>query len=297
VRRAGFLPAPPSLLAALAALVPVASAMAQSGSLTLPPTIVAGAAFSVPTSGSGKAKLYIVGPAQALAVDVDLGQPASVAAGKLYNAGHYVAVLAAPAGNESGEFDVVPGPTPATLGFLAKPSRLPVGLHNGISGAAYVFDAYHNLITTPMPATFVLSVGSTPAQTQTLPTRNGLAWTEMNSAPKEGVAKFVARVGPATSTRVIQEVPGDPCGITISAKPDGGKILVSTAPVRDCGGNPVPDGTIVTFTQSLDNTQTTVDVPLKQGIARVQMPAVKGSKISAASGVVAGNEIRWGGGQ
>jgi hypothetical protein len=278
-------------------LTPFAPGTAQSGSLTLPSTVVAGAAFSVPTSGSGKAKLYIVGPAQALAVDVDLGQPASFASGKLYNAGHYVAVLAGPSGNESGEFDVVPDPTPATLGFLAKPSRLAVGLHNGISGAVYVFDAYHNLITTPMPASFQLSVGTTPAQSETLSTRNGLAWTEMNSAAKEGVAKFIAHVGPATSTRVIQEVPGDPCGISISAKPDGGKILVSTAPVRDCGGNPIPDGTIVTFTQTLGNTQTTVDVPLKQGVARVQMPAAKGSRSSAASGVVAGNEIRWGGGQ
>ena len=37
-----------------------------------------------------------------------------------------------------------------TLVFLAKPSRLPVGLHDGITGAVYVFDAYKNLIVTPL---------------------------------------------------------------------------------------------------------------------------------------------------
>ena len=270
---------------------------AQGSALPLPPTVVAGAELSIPTAGSGKAKLYVVGPGQALERDVDLGQPAVIAAGKLYEAGHYVVVLVGPSAAVSGELDVVPAPQAASLGFLAKPSRIAVGLHNGISGAAYVFDTYHNLITTPMPATFQLSVPAASTQTQTVTTRNGLAWTQMNSAAKEGVAKFVATIGGVTSTRIVQEVPGDPCSITISARPAGNKLEVQTAPVRDCGGNAVPDGTIVTFTQTSDGTQTTVDVPLKKGIAQVQMPATRGSKISVASGVVAGNEIRWGGGQ
>jgi len=90
---------------------------------------------------------------------------------------------------------------------------------------------------------------------------------------------------------------GDPCAITISAQPENGKLLVQTAPVHDCSGNAIPDGTIVTFTESYNDLQSTVDVPLKQGVARVTMPAYKGSKISAASGVVAGNEIIWGGGR
>jgi hypothetical protein len=119
----------------------------------------------------------------------------------------------------------------------------------------------------------------------------------MDSAATEGAAKFVARVDGVFSTRIIDEVPGDPCGISISAQPDGGKVQVQTAPVRDCSGNPIPDGTIVTFTETFNNKQSTVDVPLKQGIARVDMPAYKGSTISVASGVVAGNEIRWEGGR
>ena len=267
---------------------------AQSPSLNLPGSVTAGAAFSIPTNGSGKGVLYIVGPGQALKRDVQMGEPASFGAGDLYNAGHYLAILVAASSTESGEFDVVPGPEPATLNFLAKPSRLPVGLHNGISGAVYVFDAYLNLITTPLPASLELSNASGTLRSVNATTRNGLAWTEMDSAAKQGAVRFVARVKGISSTRVIVQVPGDPCGLTISARPDGERVEVQTAPVRDCGGNPVPDGTIVTFTETYNNTQSTVDVPIKQGIASVHMPAYPGAKISVASGVVAGNEIHWG---
>jgi len=66
--------------------------------------------------------------------------------------------------------------------------------------------------------------------------------------------------------------------------------------VRDCNGNPVPDGTIITFTETYNGGQSTVDVPLKRGVARTEMPARNGAVISVASGVVMGNEIRWSGG-
>ena len=284
-------------LLAVLALAAAANAIAQSGAMTLPPSVAAGSAFSIPTTGSGKAALYIVGPGQALRRDIQMGEPASFAAGDLYSAGHYLAILVGESSTETGEFDVMPANRPGILGFLAKPSRLPVGLHNGISGAVYVFDAYHNLITTPTPVSLELSTSSGTAQTRTVTTRNGLAWAEMDSSPKESTAKLVARAGGVSSTRVIDEVPGDPCSISISAQPNGKRLQVQTAPVRDCSGNSIPDGTIVTFTETFNNTQSTVDVPLKQGIARVDMPAYKGSKISAASGVVAGNEIRWEGGR
>ena len=47
---------------------------------------------------------------------------------------------------ENGAFDVTAAHQPATLSFLAKPSRLPVDLHDGISGVVYVFDTFHNLV-------------------------------------------------------------------------------------------------------------------------------------------------------
>lgn len=280
---------------AVAAFVLGIAPLAMAQGLILPPAVVAGSAFSVPTNGSGKASLYIVGPGQALRRDVQAGQPAVVDAGQLVAAGHYVVIVTDERGTSTGQIDVIPAIKPATLGFLAKPSRLPVGLHNGISGAVYVFDAYHNLILTPMSASLELSLANGGGQVRTVNTRNGLAWATMDSASKEGSARFVARVGDVTSTRVIQEVPGDPCGISISARPNGTKVEVQTAPVRDCSGNAVPDGTVVTFLETYNNSQSAVDVPLKQGIAKVDLPSHPGAKISVASGVVAGNEISWAG--
>lgn len=283
------------LLFALGAVA--ATAQAQSAALTLPPPVVAGSAFSIATSGSGPATLYIVGPEQVLRRDVQLGRPVSFAAGTLYSAGRYLAILTAGSSTDAQTLSVVPATQPKTISFLARPSRLPVDVRNGVIGTAYVFDAYHNLITTPLPVSFDFSSPNSAAQTRTVTTENGVAWTQMNSVAKEGAAKFVARAEGVSTTRVIDEVPGDPCNLTMSAKPDGPKIALETAPLRDCSGNPVPDGTIVTFTESRDGMQSTVDVPLKQGIARVDMPAWNGATISVASGVVAGNEIRWEGGR
>jgi hypothetical protein len=270
-------------------------AFAQTGNLALPKTIEAGTAFSIPTSGTGKATLYVVGLGQVLKRDVQLGEAIGFPAGTLYNAGHYVTVLvrdSSPA--ESGSFDVAPSTKPADVTFLARPSRLAVGLHAGITGAAYVFDAYNNLITTPMPVSFELSSPKGETQTRTIPSRNGAAWTEMDSSPQQGTDKFTARIGDVSSQRIIAQVPGDPCGLKISAHPAGQQIQLQTEPVRDCSGNAVPDGTIVTFTETYDGGESTVDVPLKRGIAEVKMPARPGARISVASGVVLGNEIRWG---
>jgi hypothetical protein len=267
--------------------------MAQSGTLDLPKSIEAGTAFSIPTAGSGNGVLYVVGPAQVIKRDVQLGQSVTFVAGDLDNAGHYAVILSSQSSTASGEFDVVPASLPATISFIAKPSRLPVGLQNGITGAVYVFDSYRNLITSPTPVNFQLSVASTAAETRAVTTKQGAAWTAINSATKEGSAKFLAQAGNVSATRIIQQVPGDPCGLKMSARKVGDKIQLETDPLRDCSGNAVTDGTIVTFTESWKGGQTTVDVPLKHSVAEVEVPAYDGARLSVATGVVMGNEIHW----
>ena len=64
-----------------------------------------------------------------------------------------------------------------------------------------------------------------------------------------------------------------------------------------CGivpGNPVPDGTVVTFTETGASGKSTVDMPIKQGVARAQFLASGPAVISVASGVVMGNQLRVG---
>ena len=54
-------------------------------------------------------------------------------------------------------------------------------------------------------------------------------------------------------------------------------------------------GTIVTFSASGASGRSTVDAPIKQGVARAQIEAEGAQVISVASGVVMGNELRVGG--
>lgn len=268
-------------------------AQGQTGDLNLPKTAVAGAAFSIQTSGSGQGTLTVVGTDEVLRRTVQLGEPVDIAAGDLDNAGHYVVFLEHDGATDVGEVDVTPADQAASLAFLAKPSRLSVNLRNGISGAVYIFDAYHNLITKPMPVAFALSVPGGSPQSRTVQSREGAAWTQMDSSSKEGAAQFVASAGGVSSKRIIEQVPGNPCSLRISAHPDGQKIAVVTDPIKDCSGNAVPDGTMVTFTESYDGEQTTVDVPIKKDIAQAEVPAHPGARITVATGVVLGNEIRW----
>jgi hypothetical protein len=275
------------------AVASVHIALAQSGGVVVPRTIEAGAPFSIQSSGSGKATLYIVGLGQVLKRDVQLGEPIDFSAGSLYVAGHFVVLLATENSAQDGSLDVLPLPKPTDLSFLAKPSRLQVGLHDGITGSVYVFDVYHNLIDTSMPVSFELSGPSGVVQKHIVFTRNGAAWTAMDSSAQQGIDKFVARMGDISSTRVVGQVPGDPCGLKMSARQSGQQVYLATDQVRDCNGNVVPDGTIVTFTETYSGAQSTVDVPIKHGIAEAQMPAHTGAMISVASGVVLGNQIRW----
>jgi hypothetical protein len=125
-----------------------------------------------------------------------------------------------------------------------------------------------------------------------------VAWTRMDSGKKSGAAQFVASVGDASVRRVVQQTAAEPCNLRMKAQKDkSGNILVETDPIRDCSGNAVPDGTIVTFTSVDKNGRSTVDSRIKKGVAQAMLPASDGALISVAAGVVVGNEIRWGGGQ
>ncbi|HSY63998.1 MAG TPA: hypothetical protein VK829_05335 [Terriglobales bacterium] len=283
-----------SFLGGLIVLAAGQLALAQNGNLVLPKTVEAGSAFSIHTTGNGKAMLYIVGPGQVLRRDVQLGEAVSFAPGDMHNAGHYLVVLAAGSSTENGAFDVTAVHEPKTLSFIAKPSRLPVDLRDGISGVVYVFDTFHNLVLQPTPVSFQLSGVAGAPQTRTVVSKNGLAWTKLDSASKEGAAQFEARAGNVADKRIIQQVPGDPCKLKMDVRAAGQRLQLETEPVRDCSGNAVPDGTIVTFTEIYAGGEATVDVPLKRGVAKTEMPAYKGATISVATGVVMGNEIRWG---
>lgn len=277
----------------MTALCWFATDAARAADLQVPPTVVAGNALSVPTSGSGDATLYLVGPSHVAKRSVKLGESVELKAEELRTAGRYTVVLSS---GGSASFFVTPA-KPANIAFLARPSRVPVAKPGVITGVAFVFDDFKNLVTEPAPVKFDLSVqGTSESRTETA--KYGVAWTKMDSAKKEGAAQFVASSGDAKVNRVVQQTASEPCSlhVKVAQRTERG-FVVETDPIRDCSGNAVPDGTIVTFSLVDSKGRTTVDSRIKKGFARAELPPSDGGVVSVAAGVVTGNEMRVGGQQ
>jgi hypothetical protein len=266
---------------------------ARAAELHVPQNAVAGQSLSIGTSGSGT--LYLIGPGQVIKRDFKSDGNVEIKGEELRSAGRWIAALKG-ASNQSQVFWVKPG-KPGKLNFLARPSRVPVARANVISGVTFVFDQYQNLISDPTPVNFNLSVGGA-GSSKSVTSREGVAWINSASAPKAGAAQFVASVDGTTVTRVVQQVAADPCERSFHmhvAGHDGNRLVVETDPIRDCSGNPVPDGTIVTFIQTDKSGKSTVDSRIKKGTARAELPASDNATITMAAGVVLGNELHVGG--
>src|SRR5947209_6280947 len=269
---------------------------ARAAELRVPQNAIAGQPLSIGTSGSGDGTLYLVGPGQVIKRSIKLGNDVQIKGEELRSAGRWIAIVRSGGNPESSVFWVKPGAA-ENLSFLARPSRVPVAERNAISGVAYVFDKYHNLVLQPTPVNFSLSVNGTGAS-HAVTSREGVAWIDAGSGPKEGAAQFVASIGNTSERRVVQQVASMPCNLRMHVSQRmKDQIVVETDPVRDCTGNAVPDGTIVTFTETEKNGRSTVDARIKKGIAKAVLPASGNATISVASGIVLGNELHVGGGE
>lgn len=264
---------------------------ARAAELHVPQNAVAGQPLSIGTSGNGT--LYLIGPGQVIKRAFKSGGNVEIKGEELRGAGRWIAVTRG-VGNQSQVFWVKPG-KPEKLNFLARPSRVPVARPNVISGVTFVFDRYQNLILDPTPVNFNLSVGGA-GSSKNVTSRDGVAWINSSSAPKAGAAQFVASVDGTEVRRVVQQVAADPCNLRIHvAGRANNMVVVETDPIRDCSGNPVPDGTIVTFIQTEKSGKSTVDARIKKGTARAELPASESATITVAAGVVLGNELHVGG--
>jgi len=269
---------------------------AHAADLQVPDRVAAGAGLSVPTDGSGSATLYLIGPATTVKREVKLGSEVHIAPEEMQNSGRYVLLIAGSDRTRRASFWVMPAQA-ARMSFIARPSRLPVAVNSGVSGVVYVFDKFHNLAVQPGHVTFNFSVAGAQELTRTIPAKYGMAWISLDSSRKVGPAQFVATAGEVSERRVVQLVAADPCNLRLRAQPSKQGIEVETDPIRDCNGNPVPDGTIVTFTAVSPQGRSTVDARIKKGVAKAELPDVHNATLSVASGVVMGNEIHVGGGQ
>ena len=269
-----------------------ATGYAQDADLRAPSAPVAGNPASIATSGGGTATFYLVGPSISLKRDVHLGEEISLSAKELQSAGKYLAIVCSGTCRSVGFF-VAPA-KPVNLTFLVHPSRAPVGQNNAVSGVALPFDEFHNLVLAPAAVDFQWAAKGTAPVSHRVSTQNGVAWFHTSSGRSAGALQVTASINDVTSRRVVQQVASDPCSLHIQGQRTAKGIVLETEPVRDCAGNPVPDGTIVSFTARSGKDTSTVDAPIKQGIARAQITATGAVVVSAASGVVMGNELRMG---
>jgi hypothetical protein len=265
---------------------------AQVETPRVPATVVAGFDFSILTPGSGKATFYLVGPSHSSKQQIVLGQGVYIKGDEATSAGRYIAVVCTET-CQGASFFVTPA-DPASLTFLVHPSRVPVQEENAISGAVFPFDRFHNLVLSVVTVKFTLTSDRRDLFSRSMPSSNGVAWLRVSSGRSAGMVQLVASTGDLKVRRVVRQVASSPCNLRIKAQRSKNNIVVETDPVRDCSGNTAPDGTIVTFTRTDVDGKSTVDVPIKQGVARAQMTPSVGAVISVASGVVMGNPIRIG---
>jgi hypothetical protein len=268
-------------------------ALSQAATLQPPPSVTAGSPFAIATSGRGSATFYLVGPNHVAKRMVELGQEIAIPGQDVTASGSYQAVACGSEGCVSTAFKVLPS-APAHLTFLLHPSRVPVSTPNAVNGTALVSDRFHNTVIAPAKVDFRLSLAG-ESSTRSVQTVRGVAWFEMGSRPKQGALQVVASLGDTTEPRVIQQVASEACGLRMTAAPAGRLVKLETDPIRDCAGNPLPDGTIVSFTKTDNAGRSTVDTPIKKDKAIAQFEVSGPARISVACGVVVGNEVSLGG--
>lgn len=262
--------------------------------LNPPASLTAGEAVTIPSSGSGPATFYLIGPGHVAKRNVQAGENIQISSEETATAGTYQAILCKEKDCASASFYVAPG-RGKELVFLVHPSRVAVGEPNAISAVAVIVDRFQNLTLQPESVVFRATTKEASVSSPAQETHNGIVWARLNSGLKDGTVEISATLGQISERRVVQQVASEPCHLHVSAEQKGGRVVLQTEPVRDCRGNPVPDGTIVTFTKLDKLGRSTVDAPIKKGIARTEMAFSGPATISVASGVVAGNDISLGG--
>ena len=254
-----------------------------------PATIEAGQAFSIPAAGSGNATFFLIAPDHVLKRTVNLGNGLQIQSSDVRTAGQYQMIICQRSCTSS-TFSVHAA-QPAHLSFFLHPSRVPVSSHDAIDATVFVFDRDFNLVLSPATVDFRLATAAGDAQSLRASSQNGVAWIRLNSSPREGQLRVTAVLGTISEPRVIQQVAAEACTLRMKAVETGKFVDLSTDPVRDCSGNPLPDGTIVSFTKLDAAGKSTVDTPIKKSVAQTRFSVAGPGTVSVACGVVLGNEI------
>lgn len=269
-------------------------AWAQSPTVTAPATSIAGSALKISTQGNGTGTFYLIGPDHVVKKTVSLGKDLEIEAEDVKSAGMYTAIACSGSDCSSAHFNVLPA-APAQLIFFLHPSRVPVSSSDGVNATALVLDREKNIVLSPAKVNFKIELPDGSTSTRAVPAEHGIASFAMDSRPRQGKVQVTASVADVSEPRVIQQVASDACALRMVASANGRYVVLQTDPIRDCGGNPLPDGTIVSFTKTDSAGRSTVDSPIKKDRAIARFEVNGPAKISVACGVVVGNELTIGG--
>jgi len=267
----------------------VLAAQANAADLRVPAIVDADRAFSISLDGAGEATFYLIGPDHVVKRTVTLGGALQIQSSDVRAVGRYQVIVCG-SSCSSATFDVR-ATQPAHISFFLHPSRVPVSTPGSIDATAFVFDQNFNLVLIPSTVAFQVHPTNGTSFTRQGSTRLGVTWIRMDSTTKEGRVQVTAALRNVQEARVIQQVASEACGLHIKALPNGDSVTLETDPVRDCSGNALPDGTVVSFTKVDHAGKSTVDTPIKKGIARVRLSVHGSAQISVACGVVLGNEV------
>ena len=262
---------------------------AGASDIRVPPAVEAGRAFSISVGGSGRGTLYLIGPDHVAKRTVDLGSSVEIESADVRSAGVY-RVIVCDRSCTSTSFEVK-ATQPAHLDFFLHPSRVPVSSAGSIDATAFLFDQYFNLVLSPATVDFRVTPANGAGYDHRANAQHGVAWTRMDSTALEGAVHVKAIAGAVEEPSVIQQVASEACSLRVKALETGRTVTLETEPVRDCSGNPLPDGTIVSFTKVDQAGRSTVDTPIKKGVARTQFTLAGPAHVSVACGVVLGNEL------
>jgi hypothetical protein len=274
----------------LALFLTLLATLLSAQDLRVPDAASAGEPTTVSASGSGEAMFYLIGPGVASKKQVNLGdEQIRISADQVRFAGEYLAIICADTCH-SASFEVTPA-QPASMSFLVHPSRVPVNQPDAVSGVAFPFDHFGNLVLSPLTINFQATGTKDSLFSRGVPTRDGIAWFRTGSGKSAGALHIAASLGDLAANRVLAQVASEPCNLRIKGERTSKGIMIETEPVHDCTGNPVSDGTIVTFTAVGSGEKSTVDAPVKRDIARARITDRGPVVISVASGVAMGNEL------
>jgi uncharacterized repeat protein (TIGR01451 family) len=138
---------------------------------------------------------------------------------------------------------------PFTLTLTAVPSTLPAGHSSALTATAT--DQFGNPVANGTPISFTTSLGTLSSGTAA--TSGGSASVTLSSTIS-GVATVTAAVGSLSATALVTFTPGAPFTLTLTAVPStlpAGHSSALTATATDQFGNPVANGTPISFTTSL----------------------------------------------